>query len=155
MQLIVDIQNMLDEPAIPDESSMHAWILQALQIADLEQSSFEITVRIVDEKESQQLNGEYRGKDKPTNVLSFPFEVPEVLHDEIPCHLLGDLVVCHAVVVKEAAEQGKTLVDHWAHMLVHGTLHLLGYDHIETDDAEQMEALEVQVLDHFKIKNPY
>lgn len=155
MQLFVDIQNMLDESTIPDESSMHAWILQALHSADLEQSSFEITVRVVDQKESQQLNSEYRGKDKPTNVLSFPFEVPEVLLEEIPCHLLGDLVVCHAVVVKEAEEQGKTLVDHWAHMLVHGTLHLLGYDHIETEDAEQMEALEVQVLDHFKIKNPY
>ena len=86
---------------------------------------------MVDEVESQQLNHEYRGKNKPTNVLSFPFEAPPA---RIPCDLLGDLSICQQVVEQEAKQQGKAVIDHWAHMLVHGTLHLLGFDHIESAD---------------------
>jgi probable rRNA maturation factor len=101
-----------------------------------------VTVRLVDEAESRELNHTYRGKDKPTNVLSFPFEAPPGL--ELP--LLGDLVICRQVVEAEAVEQGKPLMAHWAHMVVHGSLHLLGYDHIEDEEAEEMEQLERDIM---------
>lgn len=102
-------------------------------------------------EESQSLNSQYRGKDKPTNVLSFPFEVP----DGIELDLLGDLIICADVVEKEAQEQDKPLLHHWAHMVIHGTLHLLGYDHISDDEAEEMEALEIKLLAHLSIPDPY
>ncbi|OZB41718.1 MAG: rRNA maturation RNase YbeY, partial [Alishewanella sp. 34-51-39] len=101
--------------------------------------------------ESQQLNLQYRGKDKATNVLSFPFQCPPGI--ELP--LLGDLVICAGVVRAEAAEQNKPLAAHWAHMVVHGCLHLLGFDHINDADAEQMEAEEIQILQQLGISNPY
>lgn len=115
------------------------------------QQEAEVTVRIVDEAESNELNLTYRGKDKPTNVLSFPFEAPPGL--ELP--LLGDLVICRQVVEHEAAEQGKPLMAHWAHMVVHGSLHLLGYDHIEDDEAEEMEALERDIMQELGFADPY
>ncbi|MGL5337628.1 MAG: rRNA maturation RNase YbeY, partial [Aeromonas veronii] len=93
----------------------------------------------------------YRGKDKPTNVLSFPFEAPPGL--ELP--LLGDLVICRQVVEREAEEQGKPLMAHWAHMVVHGSLHLLGYDHIEDEEAEEMEALERDIMQELGFADPY
>ena len=111
----------------------------------------DITVRIVEEQESQSLNATYRGKDKPTNILSFPFEQPPGLN--LP--LLGDLVVCQSVVAREAEQQKKDLSAHWAHMLVHGTLHLLGYDHINDHEAEEMERLEVHILNSLGIDDPY
>ena len=98
-----------------------------------------------------QLNSAYRGKAGPTNVLSFPAEIPEGL--DIP--LLGDIVVCAPVVRREAVEQGKTESAHWAHMIVHGTLHLLGYDHIQNDEAEAMEALETTILAQLNYPCPY
>ena len=110
-----------------------------------------MTVRIVDEAESNELNLTYRGKDKPTNVLSFPFEAPPGL--ELP--LLGDLVICRQVVEREAQEQGKPLMAHWAHMVVHGSLHLLGYDHIEDEEAEEMEALERDIMQELGFADPY
>jgi probable rRNA maturation factor len=115
------------------------------------QTDAEVTVRIVDAAESQQLNLTYRGKDKPTNVLSFPFQQPPGM--ELP--LLGDLVICTPVVAAEAQEQGKTLAAHWAHMIVHGCLHLLGYDHINEDDASEMEAEEIQILQQLGYADPY
>src|SRR5690606_20131870 len=102
-----------------------------------ERQEAELTIRIVDEEESRILNRDYRGKDKPTNVLSFPFEAPPGL-DAWP--LLGDLVICAPVVAREAVEQGKPLMAHWAHMVVHGVLHLLGYDHEEDEDAEDRKS---------------
>lgn len=101
--------------------------------------------------ESHSLNLTYRGKDKPTNVLSFPFEVPPGME----MSLLGDLVICRQVVEKEAQEQGKPLEAHWAHMVVHGSLHLLGYDHIEDDEAEEMEALETEIMLALGYEDPY
>ncbi|MBW3759251.1 rRNA maturation RNase YbeY [Aeromonas jandaei] len=115
------------------------------------QQEAEVTVRIVDEAESNELNLTYRGKDKPTNVLSFPFEAPPGL--ELP--LLGDLVICRQVVEREAQEQGKPLMAHWAHMVVHGSLHLLGYDHIEDEEAEEMEALERDIMQELGFADPY
>lgn len=108
-------------------------------------SKGEITVRFVTEEESQSLNGAYRRKDKPTNILSFPYEYPEG-YPEDEQTLLGDLVICKQVVEKEASEQNIPLSQHYAHLLVHGCLHLIGYDHIEDNEAEEMEALERDII---------
>ncbi len=112
---------------------------------------FQVSIEVVDEAFSQQLNNDYRGKNKPTNVLSFPLDLPaEIEHD-----LIGDLAICSSVVNNEALQQGKPLMHHWAHMTIHGTLHLLGYDHINDDEAEEMEALEINLLKQLNIANPY
>jgi len=111
----------------------------------------EINIRIVGEKESALLNKNYRGKNKPTNVLSFPFEVPP----EIISPLLGDLVICAPVIAKEAKAQEKPILAHWAHMVIHGTLHLLGYDHEKKKDAAVMEKIEIQLLKKLGYANPY
>lgn len=115
------------------------------------QPESEVTVRIVDADESRTLNSTYRGKDKPTNVLSFPFEVPEGI--ELP--LLGDLVICRQVVEQEAQQQNKILTAHWAHMVVHGSLHLLGYDHLSDSEAEEMESLETEIMLELGFPDPY
>lgn len=148
--LTIDIQqaSTADASQLPSDEQFEIWVEAALQ---QHMSEAELSVRIVDEDESQALNLQYRGKDKPTNVLSFPCELPDGV--ELP--LLGDLVICAQVVAKEALEQGKLLHAHWAHMVVHGTLHLLGYDHIEDSEAEEMEAIEIQVLLELGYPNPY
>jgi probable rRNA maturation factor len=115
----------------------------------------EVVIRIVDEDESRELNHHYRGKDKPTNVLSFPMELPEELVAAVDENMLGDLIICAPVVAHEALEQHKVLQHHWAHMVIHGMLHLQGYDHIEADEAEEMESLEIQLLQQLGIDNPY
>ncbi|MFT4732543.1 MAG: putative rRNA maturation factor [Gammaproteobacteria bacterium] len=120
-------------------------------IEDIQQQAFEVTLRIVDTIESRQLNLDYRAKDKPTNVLSFPFEAPE--HIDMP--FLGDLVVCAAVVEQEAKEQNKQIIDHWTHLCIHGLLHLLGYDHIHENEAQEMECIETAILAKLNIDDPY
>jgi probable rRNA maturation factor len=110
-----------------------------------------VAIRIVDADEGQALNLQYRGRDYATNVLSFPADLPPGVN--LP--LIGDLVICAPVVAREAAEQGKKPTDHWAHMTVHGTLHLLGYDHMEDAEAEAMEALETRILAGLGIADPY
>lgn len=116
----------------------------------------EIGIACVDLDQSQQLNLEYRRKDKPTNVLSFPSEIPEEILPMLAARPLGDLVICIPVVLQEAAEQQKVPVEHFTHMLVHGTLHLLGYDHeISDEDADEMEALEIEILAKLGVNNPY
>ncbi|MCB5161367.1 rRNA maturation RNase YbeY [Marinomonas algarum] len=137
-----------DTSSLPSEEDFRRWAETALQHSEEE---FEVTIRIVDEEESHALNHEYRGKDKSTNVLSFPFEAPPGL--ELP--LLGDLVICHQVVSREAKEQNKPLSHHWAHMTIHGILHLCGYDHITDDEADEMEALETELLASLSILDPY
>ena len=114
----------------------------------------EITVRVVDEAESRALNHRYRGRDYATNVLSFPFEPPPGLSAE-EAGVIGDLAVCAPVVAREAAEQGKPEADHWAHMLVHGALHLIGYDHQHDAEAERMEDEERRILSELGIPDPY
>ncbi|NLQ16044.1 rRNA maturation RNase YbeY [Marinomonas sp. M1K-6] len=133
---------------LPSEADFRLWVEKALADSDEE---FEVTIRIVDEEESHALNHEYRGKDKPTNVLSFPFEAPPGL--ELP--LLGDLVICAQIVAKEAKEQNKELLHHWAHMTIHGILHLRGYDHINDDEADEMESIETELLASLSISDPY
>lgn len=116
----------------------------------------EIGVACVDLAESQQLNLQYREKDKPTNVLSFPSDIPEEILPMLDAFPLGDLVICIPVVLQEAIEQKKTAQEHFAHLLVHGVLHLLGYDHETSDEeAEEMEGLEVEILAKLNIDNPY
>ncbi|UXN36283.1 rRNA maturation RNase YbeY [Avibacterium paragallinarum] len=147
--VIIDLQIATENSEnLPSEQQFQQWATAAVQAENLEP---EITIRIVDEVESQQLNATYRGKDYPTNVLSFPFECPE----EVELPLLGDLVICSQVVEREAAEQGKPLMAHWAHMVVHGCLHLLGYDHIEDDEAEEMESLETEIMQKLGFADPY
>jgi len=145
----VDLQIACDEKGLPSLGLFQRWADIAL--TTVTDQIFELTIRLVTIEESQQLNSQYRQKDRPTNVLSFPFEVPE----GIELNLLGDLVVCVAVVELEAIEQNKVLLDHWAHMIIHGCLHLLGYDHINNADADKMEALEIKILAQLSIKNPY
>ncbi|AXV33361.1 rRNA maturation RNase YbeY [Aeromonas hydrophila] len=149
MSVTLDLQlASASTDGLPSEAQLQGWLNGT--ILGFQQEA-EVTVRIVDEAESNELNLTYRGKDKPTNVLSFPFEAPPGL--ELP--LLGDLVICRQVVEHEAAEQGKPLMAHWAHMVVHGSLHLLGYDHIEDDEAEEMEALERDIMQELGFADPY
>ena len=147
----LDIQRIVEDGWQPDEQDLQAWVDAAL--SDFGQDT-EIVVRIVDEQEIAELNAYYRHKQGPTNILSFPFEMPEGI-DGIELNLLGDLVICAAIVEKEAREQGKQLAHHWAHIVVHGVLHLLGYDHIDDDEAELMESREIAILKQLSINNPY
>ena len=146
-EVTVDFQKVFEAPGVPPERAFQEWARLAWQGED----PCEVTVRIVGTEESQALNRQYRGKDKPTNVLYFPFEPPA----GITVPLAGDLVICAPVVEDEAREQRKSLDAHWAHMVVHGMLHLQGYDHIEDEDAEVMEALEVRLLAQLGFGNPY
>ncbi|SMN15887.1 Metal-dependent hydrolase YbeY, involved in rRNA and/or ribosome maturation and assembly [uncultured Candidatus Thioglobus sp.] len=125
-------------------------VLQAV-LFDLNKADSELLIRFVDKAEIQQLNRDYRHQDKTTNVLSFPSDLPIEI-DEL---ILGDVVICIDVVIDEAIQQKKQFNDHLMHMAIHGTLHLLGFDHIEDVDAEKMEALEVKILEKMKIDNPY
>ncbi|MEM1175840.1 MAG: rRNA maturation RNase YbeY [Pseudomonadota bacterium] len=149
----VEVQVTSVAGSLPETGAVERWVQVTLAAADYHGGAT-TTVRIVDDEEIQALNRDYRDKDKATNVLSFPAEtiegLPEELHTE-----LGDIVICAPVVAREADEQGKAPADHWAHMLVHGTLHLLGYDHIEEHDAEAMEALERRILGQAGIADPY
>jgi probable rRNA maturation factor len=148
MSIILDLQLASTADNLPSEAQIQLWLNAAVRPF---QPVAEVTVRIVDETESQQLNFDYREKDKPTNVLSFPFQCPPGI--ELP--LLGDLVICAGVVAQEAKEQNKSLDAHWAHMVVHGSLHLLGFDHINDDDASEMEAEEIQILAELGFADPY
>jgi len=137
-----------DNLAAPDYDQFKIWLDQVTQKLNV---SGEICIKIIDETESQDLNNTYRQKDKATNVLSFPAEIPEFVESS---HL-GDLAICAPLVKQEAEEQNKVIQNHWAHLVIHGCLHLLGYDHIEDSEAEEMEALEVKLLAALGIGNPY
>ena len=148
-KMIIDLQIACEqESGLPTAEQIEQWATAAVKP---QSDEVEMTVRIVDEAESHALNLNYRGKDRPTNVLSFPFECP----DEVELPLLGDLVICRQVVEREAQEQDKPVMAHWAHMVVHGSLHLLGYDHIEDDEAEEMESLETQIMTGLDFADPY
>lgn len=154
MSITLELQNPYDYGDIPSETVLTEWVSTALQCSGDNERSSELAIRVVDEAEGRSLNADYRGKDYATNVLSFPFDPPPVeIEGELP--YLGDLVICQPVLIREADQQGKALLQHWAHLLVHGVLHLQGYDHIDDKEAEEMEALEVSILDQLGFPNPY
>lgn len=148
----IDLQ--IEAAEAPEPDSIIAWAQWASgELNDLPplDDATELAIQVVDEATIQQLNRDFRNKDKPTNVLSFPYEpMPGI---ELP--LLGDIVLCAPVIAQEAAEQNKPLNDHWAHMLVHGVLHLRGFDHIEDSEAEEMESLERTLLAKHGVSDPY
>ena len=144
----VSVSYGLPRAGIPAATSFRRWVAAAL---DGRIRRADLAIRLVDNKEGRALNRHYRGKDYATNVLSFPAELPEGV--KLP--LLGDLVICVPVVAREAREQGKQLNDHYAHLTVHGALHLLGWDHEDERDAECMEALEREILAGLGIGDPY
>jgi len=147
MTLDLEIQRATSVMPLPDDEQFRVWASTALQ----GRKAAELTVRLVDREESRQLNARFRGKDSATNVLSFPAELP----GEVDLPLLGDVVICAPLVNEEAGQQGKTPEAHWAHLTIHGILHLLGFDHQDEQQATEMEALEIRMLAAVKISNPY
>lgn len=147
----IDNESGLDN--IPNPSAMSGWIEAALTHNHYSDNhgDAELSVLIVDSAEMTSLNNQFRQQNKPTNVLSFPTDLP----DGVDIPLLGDIAICAQVVEQEALEQGKTSAAHWAHMLVHGTLHLLGYDHLDDSEAEQMEAMETTIITALGFPPPY
>lgn len=146
----ITIQRRVPENTMPAKSLLKKWAEEALKTRS---NAAELNIRIVNTNEITELNERYRHKQGPTNVLSFPFDMPEEVHDEVT--VLGDVVICADVVNKEAIAQGKTEESHWAHIVIHGTLHLLGYDHEHEAEAIRMESLEAHILSAFGFKNPY
>lgn len=157
----VDLQIACSATNLPTLADFECWSIATLQTVRGD-SETELTLRLVNNEEIQQLNHDYRGKNTPTNVLSFPFEPYDALTayagdvvDISDLNLLGDIIMAPAVIEEEAQAQNKSRQDHYAHMTVHGILHLLGYDHIKDDEAETMENLEIQILHTLGISNPY
>ncbi|WP_432723652.1 rRNA maturation RNase YbeY [Jeongeupia wiesaeckerbachi] len=149
-RLKLALQVVTDATGLPGKAQLKTWMDAALRPAV---KTAEITVRIVDADEGQQLNRDYRGKDYATNVLTFTFDDDMPAIEGLP--LFGDLVLCAPVVEREAQEQGKTLAAHYCHLIVHGTLHLQGYDHIDDEEADEMEALETQIVTTLGYDDPY
>lgn len=150
IQLDVSVSYGLPRIGLPSAASFKRWAAAACENRILKA---DLAIRLVDSKEGLSLNRHYRGKDCPTNVLSFPAELPAGV--DLPIPLLGDLVICAPVVAREAAEQGKPLNAHYAHLTVHGVLHLLGLDHDDAREAEAMELLERSILADLGYANPY
>ncbi|MBS4096413.1 MAG: rRNA maturation RNase YbeY [Sulfuricella sp.] len=140
-KLSLAVQYAAPPDALPTRSQFRRWVKAALE------GDAELTLRLVDEEEGRALNRDYRGKDYTTNVLTF-------VYDDLP-YVAGDIVICPVVVAREAAEQGKTLEAHYAHLTVHGVLHLQGYDHESDDEAEEMEARETQIVTKLGYPDPY
>jgi probable rRNA maturation factor len=145
--LNLELQIVTAASGLPAREDLEAWAETALE----DEPRRELVIRIVDETESRQLNRDFRGRDRPTNVLSFPFDAPP----QVPDAHLGDLVICAPVVQREAMEQNKPVFHHWAHMVIHGVLHLRGYDHMDDGEAEVMEAREQELLAGLSIPDPY
>ena len=150
--MTVEVQIASDCAGLPDATQLTQWVNVAIE----QRKGADVVVRIVDEPESAELNARYRQKDGATNVLSFPFEAPEWMPEEVLTDdILGDLVICAPVVIREAIAQDKPVLAHWAHMVVHGCLHLQGYDHIDPEQADIMETIEIKLLNSMVIRNPY
>ena len=147
MAVTIELQNDDGLPEVPGEHDFSAWVGAALQD---EYTSLEQTIRVVGSEEGRELNRRYRGRDAPTNVLAFPYDGAELGYE-----CLGDLVLCAPVILAEAAEQGKPAMAHWAHLVVHGMLHLQGFDHDQEPRRECMEALEIKILGTLGYTNPY
>ncbi len=163
--MLIDLQINTQNDGIPTSSDFHRWA-KAVFTELGKDDNVELTIRLTDNYEVQQLNRDYRGKDKPTNILSFPFEAIDIDPMELQMAyagdvaelgvpFIGDLIIATGVMENEAEIQKKPLLDHYAHITIHGILHLLGYDHIADDEAEVMENLEKQILARLGIANPY
>ncbi|HEX7046437.1 MAG TPA: rRNA maturation RNase YbeY [Gammaproteobacteria bacterium] len=150
MTLQLDLQVASEADGVPDSTDFSRWAAAALEGRGPSRGA-ELAIRVVDEAEGRTLNRDYRDRDYATNVLSFRAELPE----DLGLQLLGDLVICAPVVAREAAEQGKPELAHWAHLTVHGCLHLLGFDHEADAEAEIMEALETQIMGRLGYPDPY
>lgn len=158
-ELLLDLGIELSDEVVSDDSipaveDFSVWVQQALEVANYQpvaDAPVQISIRIIAEAEMAELNGHYRGKPQPTNVLSFPAELPE----GVPLNVLGDMVACAPVIAREALEQSKPSSAHWAHMTLHSILHLLGYDHMRDDEAEAMESLEIAAMTMLGFANPY
>jgi len=147
MKIDLDVQREVE--ALPKDEELLSWLKETLSFENY--GDTELTIRFVDENEIAELNEQYRHKKGSTNILSFPFETP----NEVELDLLGDLVICSDVVKQQAEEQGKEEIAHWAHMVVHGTLHLLGYDHLTSAEADVMENKEIKILSQLGYSDPY
>lgn len=147
---LITVQRAVPKNEMPTATQLKLWAKAALKNRT---PDIEMTIRVVDTVEMTELNIHYRHKTGPTNVLSFPYDMTTDLADEPP--LLGDIVICAAVVQQEAQEQKKSPTAHWAHMVIHGTLHLLGYDHEIPTDADKMESIEITILKELGFPNPY
>ncbi|ALN58963.1 MULTISPECIES: rRNA maturation RNase YbeY [Lysobacter] len=152
VRLDVAINYALPRKGLPAAASFRKWVAAALEGRIREA---DLAIRLVDSKEGRSLNRHYRGRDYATNVLSFPADMPEGLPEGVKLPLLGDLVICAPVVAREAREQKKALNHHYAHLTVHGVLHLLGWDHEDEREAECMEQLEREILATLGVADPY
>jgi len=153
MNAQVEVQLACDDRSIPATDVIASWVNRALRAAGVSTHA-EVSVRVVNAAEMQRLNSEFRDQDKPTNVLSFPAGELHGLPDDTESPL-GDIVVCATVVASEALQQGKPIGAHWAHLVVHGTLHLLGFDHNSDSDAAEMEGMEIRIMTEHGVANPY
>lgn len=154
MNAKVEISNNCENHWVPTQQQCEEWLNCALQVLNVTRQC-SISLSFVDMANSQSLNNTYRGKDAATNVLSFPADFPAELQEQVDAYPLGDIVICAAVVEREAAEQGKQLAAHWTHLTVHGLFHLLGHDHDTAEKAAEMEGLETNTLERLGIPNPY
>lgn len=152
MQAELEVQRSSISENLPDDEQFQLWVEAALTGKS---EKFTLAIRVVDEAEARRYNHEYRDKDYATNVLSFPGELPEGLPEEIRQAQLGDLLICAPVVAREAKEQCRSEMDHWAHLTIHGVLHLLGYDHEQQSEAVLMETLETEILANLGVSDPY
>lgn len=157
MTVGLEVQRVTSSATTPDDAQFHLWVERATGCKEMPPAGTEyaLVIRIVDEQEGQRFNSKYRSANYATNVLSFPPQLPEGLPAEFRQSQLGDLLMCAPVVAREAMEQGKPETNHWAHLTIHGVLHLLGYDHEQSADALAMEALETDILAALNIPAPY
>jgi len=152
MQVEISVESDTTSTSCPGINQFQAWAEAALHGRE---GNFNLAIRIVDEAEMQQFNSRYRQKDYATNVLSFAADLPDALPENLRRSQLGDLLICAPVVAREAMEQHRPENDHWAHLTIHGILHLLGYDHAQLDEAAVMESLETEILAQLGISDPY
>lgn len=148
----ITIQNTVAKALTPPNTLLKSWAKKTLENFD---AATDITIRIVDTEEMTLLNQTYRNKSGPTNVLSFPLSFPEEIEANMELPIRGDIALCAEVINQQAKEQHKPTVAHWAHLVVHGVLHLLGYDHETPDEAQEMETSEIEILNLLGFANPY